>query len=326
MGRVVKLKRFIRPETLEKAVEDVVGQQELRRKMVAVISQYTLYLDNPAAGRPIACVYGPSGSGKTFVIEKLVRAAGLPFTLANSASISPPGIKGLTLRDVLIQHWFDHQTDEGIIFLDEVDKWCRGAIGAGTEEVSAGLRCQSEILKYVQSDRLTFLDESKDLEGLENVVFDTTKILWIFAGAFTGLERMVKLHLHGQFPDEEVWEHAQAPDFERYGMMRELTNRVETWAWVKPLSQLEILEILRLQQRPKWEIRFRAIGCKLDLTDGALGRCAVEAHRLNTGARGAVALLQRAMDDIFAEASRHRAKSVRVESGDIETGRVSLVS
>src|ERR1700686_3247120 len=88
---------FVRPEELDEAVVDVVGQDDMRRKLVSAFSQYTLYLDDRSAQRPVVLIYGPSGTGKTFAVEKLGKACGLPFTAVSSASISPPSYKGLTL-------------------------------------------------------------------------------------------------------------------------------------------------------------------------------------------------------------------------------------
>lgn len=300
----------------------------MRRKLVSAFSQYTLYLEDEYVQRPVVLLYGPSGSGKTFAVEKLGKACGLPFTAVSSASISPPSYKGLTLRDVLIQHWTTHGTDEGVIFLDEVDKWCKGAIQDGkadNETLSAGIRTQAEVLRYVEMEKIRFIDDSKDIAELQGVVFNTRRIFWIFAGAFIGIDKKIKARLHNSyFPEEEIWVHAQPQDFIDYGMLPELANRVGTWAWTKPLTQLQIMEILTLQELPRWHKRFEAIHCRLDLETGALGRCANFAFESKTGARGAASLLRRAMDDIFYEASKRQLASVRVDANVVQSGRLEV--
>lgn len=322
---------FVRPEELDEAVADVVGQADMRRKLVSAFSQYTLYLDDSSAQRPLVLIYGPSGSGKTYAVEKLGRACGLPFTAVSSASISPPSYKGLTLRDLLIQHWENHGTDEGVIFLDEVDKWCRGSIMASGEQapdnetLSNGLRTQAEVLRYMEMESIRFIDDSKDLEELEGVVFDTSRIFWVMAGAFVGLEKVIKGRLHNvHFPDEDVWVHAQPVDFIKYGMMAELAGRVGTWGWVKPLTRMQIMEILDHQEVPRWNRRFQAIECELILEPGALGMCANLAYESKTGARGAASLMRRAMDDIFYEASKHQRTSVTVDANTMRSGHLNL--
>lgn len=319
---------FVRPEELDEAVADVVGQDDMRRKLVSAFSQYTLYLDDRSAQRPIVLIYGPSGSGKTYAVEKLGKACGLPFTAVSSASISPPSYKGLTLRDLLVQHWETHQTDEGVIFLDEIDKWCKGSISGGnadTETLSNGIRTQAEVLRYIEMESIRFIDDSKDLEELEGVVFDTSKILWILAGAFVGIEQTIKSRLrNSHYPEEDVWVHAQPVDFVKYGMLAELANRVGTWAWTKPLTRMQILEILQSQEVPRWLRRFEAIECELEILPGALGMCANHAFETKTGARGAASIMRRAMDDIFYEASKRNLEFVRVDTNTIRSGRLEV--
>jgi ATP-dependent Clp protease ATP-binding subunit ClpX len=320
--------RFVRPEELDAAVSDVVGQADMRRKLVSAFSQYTLYLDDRSAQRPTVLIYGPSGSGKTYAVEKLGKACGLPFTPVSSASISPPSYKGLTLRDLLIQHWQNFETDEGVIFMDEVDKWCRGSMGGGNpdaETMSNGTRTQAEVLRYIEMESIRFVDDSKDLEELEGVVFDTSKILWVFAGAFVGIEAVIKKRLaNTHYPEEDIWVHARPVDFITYGMLPELANRMGTWAWTKPLTRMQIMEILKNQEVPRWILRFEAIDCELEIHPGALGMCANYAFEAKTGARGAASLMRRSMDDIFYEASKHHLSKVRVDANSIRSGRLEL--
>ncbi len=261
-------------------------------------------------------------SGKTYAIEKLVEAAGLPYSIASSASISPPSYRGKTMLDVFVQHWLDWHCDYGVIFLDEVDKWCRGAIGSDAESVSMGVRSQAEMLKYVEKDVVSFVDEAKDIEELEGVKFSTKRILFVLAGAFTGIENLIRKRLHNSYlPDDEIFEHAIPHDFKQYGMINELADRVETWAWTNPLKVMDIIEILRAQERPKWERRFESIGCRLDLQDGALGRCAQHAWEMKEAARVAKAMMRRAMDDLFVIAAQDGLSELSVDAGVIQSGR-----
>jgi ATP-dependent Clp protease ATP-binding subunit ClpX len=187
------------------------------------------------------------------------------------------------------------------------------------------MRTQAEVLRYIEMESIRFVDDSKDLEELEGVVFDTSKIFWIFAGAFVGIEAIIKHRLaNTHYPEEDIWVHAQPVDFTKYGMLAELSNRVGTWAWTKPLTRMQIMEILRTQELPRWELRFKALECELDLDDGALGQCANYAFESKSGARGAASLLRRAMDDIYYEASKRGLEKVRVDAITVRTGRLDV--
>lgn len=314
---------FSSPKKFMEAMSGIVGQDELRVKLASVFSQFTLYLNDETAGRPLVLVSGRSGTGKTMAVERCIAAAGLPYSIASSASISPPSYRGKTMLDIFIQHWLDWKTDYGVIFLDEVDKWCRGAIGTDSESVSMGIRSQAEMLKYVEKDSITFVDEAKDIESLADVRFDTKRILFVLAGAFTGIEKLIKARLHNHYlHDDEIMEHAIPADYKRYGLLAELCDRIETYAWTNPLKVGDILRILVEQERPKWIRRFQEIGCELDLQDGALGACAQHAYEQKEAARVAKAMLRRAMDDIYVQASEHDLTYVSVGASEVRSGKV----
>jgi ATP-dependent Clp protease ATP-binding subunit ClpX len=316
---------FVAPQKFMRALDGLVGQEELKVKLSSVFSQYTLYLNDESAGRPLVLVAGRSGTGKTYAVERLIETAGLPYSIVSSASISPPSYRGKTMLDVFIQHWLDWEVDHGVIFLDEVDKWCHMAIGRDTESISLGTRSQAEMLKYVEKDTITFVDEAKDIDSLTGVKFRTKNILFICAGAFAGIETLIKRRLRNNFlPDDEIMEHAIPADYKRYGMLGELCDRIETYAWTNPLKQIQIVEILAQQEKPRWERRFREIDCELDLQDGALGRCAQHAFEQKEAARVAKAMLRRAMDDIFVFASMNGMKRVSVNANDVQSGKVNL--
>ena len=314
---------FLRPEVFFDALGGLVGQGDLRVKLASVFSQYSLYLNDEEAGRPLVLVAGRSGTGKTWAIEQLIREAGWPYSIASSASISPPSYRGKTMLDVFIQHWLDWRCDYGVIFLDEIDKWCQSAIGKDAESISMGVRSQAELLKYVEKDVVSFVDEAKDIEELEGVKFSTKRILFILAGAFNGIEKLIRYRLHNSYlPEDEIMEHAIPRDYKAYGMISELADRVETWAWTNPLKVMDIIRILREQERGKWERRFREIGCELDLQDGALGRCAQHAYEQKEAARVAKAMLRRAMDDVFVAAAQHHLSHVVVDAGIVQSGKI----
>lgn len=319
--------KFVRPEDYDPALELVVGQEDLKVKLKSAFSQYTLFLQDESASRPIVCVYGESGSGKTFAVELLAKFSGLPVTIVSAASLSPPSYKGTTLQDLLVKHWIAYHTDVGVLFLDEVDKWCAGSVKGfdrNTESLSNGVRSQHEILRYVEAEEVGFIDIARDIEELAGVVFNSRRMLWILSGAFVGLPSVIRRRLSGHLDNEEVWEHAQPADFIRYGMVDELAKRVQTWAWTKPLNALDLVDILTKQELPRWVRRFAAIGCELSVDQAAINVCASRAYEEHIGARGAVQLLQRSMGDIFYQASKAHLTSFTVDHNMITTGRIEL--
>lgn len=326
-----------RPEVFYDALGSLVGQDDLRTKLASTFFQYLLYLHDPSAGRPNLLVYGRSGSGKTYAVQQCIAAAGLPVSMPSAASLAPPGFRGRVFVDVLIDHWRKWKTDFGVIFLDEIDKWCAGSSRqnsrkpvdqsrVGSELEMGGIALQQELLRTIEGELVTFTDDAKDVEELEDVVFDTGHIFWVFGGAFVNLDAYIRARLGGNqhLSEEDAWEHAIPADFKRYGMTAEFADRISTWAWTKPLKVAQMMQILREQDFPRWRRRFQAVGCELELDDGAIGICATHAWDMHEGPRVARAMLNRGMDDILTHVSKARASSVRVDASTIRSGRAEI--
>lgn len=329
-----ELPALVRPEVFFDALSALVGQDSLRGKLASTFYQYLLYLHDEEAGRPNLLVYGRSGSGKTYAIQRCIEAAGLPATMPSAASLAPPGFRGRVFVDVLIDHWRRWKTDYGVIFLDEIDKWCAGSAQqnsrkpadqsrVGSELEMGGIALQQELLRVIEGELVTFTDDAKDVEELEDVVFDTSHVFWIFGGAFVHLDRYVRHRLgNPHLSEEEAWEHAVPADFKRYGMTAEMADRISTWAWTKPLKVPQMMQILRDQDLPRWQRRFESVGCELIVEDGALGACAQHAWEMREGPRVARAMLNRGMDDILLDASRYQTPVVTVRAGNLKSGTI----
>lgn len=320
---------FMRPEDYDEALSIVIGQETLKVKLKSAFSQYTAYLQDESAGRPVILVYGETGSGKTFAVEQLARATGLPLTTVSAPALSPPSYKGVTMQDAFVRHWMEHRTDRGILFVDEINKWCqtsmtRGDKGsAGAEDIGNGIRSQHELLRYVEMDRINFIDTAKDIPELAGVEFNTKNLLWVFGGAFLELPQLIKRRLaHGYMPEKELWGHALPADFIAYGMVEEFAMRIQTYAWTIPLDGMQLVEILNTQELPKWRKRFAQIGCDLTIEPGAVGLVAHRAFKEHIGARGAISLMRRSMDDVFYHVSRQHRTRFTVDADMIVTGQV----
>jgi ATP-dependent Clp protease ATP-binding subunit ClpX len=335
---------FKPPSYFMQAMAPVVAQRAMKRKLAAAFSIYTKFLDDPAVGHQTPLVYGPSGSGKTFGVELCCEASDLPFTSVNAAGISAAGYKGITLRDLLAQHYLVHRRSEGIIFVDEIDKKMRGAMRTNDgEQLAMGTNFQGELLRYVEREDVFLQDEAKDLAGLREedpedpdnespdswvpVTFETRRAMFVLAGAFEGLHRLVARRM-GDDPEyteeSRLWERAAPDDFRRYGMLPELVNRCSVAAYVRPLKGHEIIEIVEMQELPRWLALFEAIGCRLELDAGAIARVAHLAVQERTGARGAVLRLNHVLGDVFTEADEHQLTSCLVDAMVMDTAILPL--
>lgn len=323
-------KRFLPPSVFLTALKaNVMGQDEVKPKLAHAFSHYTAFLDSPEVGKPLPLIYGPSGAGKTFSIELCASISGLDLTTIGGGGVSAAGYKGTTLRDLVTQHFVRYSSDQGVIFVDEIDKWCKGYLAQhekpDPEVVATNLSKQSESLRYVEKEVIDFIDEGKDIEAISGESFDTSKTFWIFAGAFTGLDNTIKSRTgQEQISGDDIWEHAEPLDFVKYGMVEEFANRISVWAWVRPLTASQIMDILRYQDVPKWEALFTMIGCKLDLDPSALAAAANTAFQNKRGPRGAKMYLNRVLGDVYSESDQRHLTSVRVDGHTMMAGRLEL--
>jgi len=335
---------FKPPSYFRQAMAGVVGQREMKNKLAGAFSIYTLFLDDPGVGHQTPLIFGPSGSGKTYGIELCCEASKLPFTSINAAGVSAAGYKGITLRDLLAQHFLVHDCSEGVIFIDEIDKKMRGAMRTNDgEQLAMGTNFQGELLRYVEREDVYLQDEAKDLAKLRQedpddpgsedpdswvpVTFETRRAMFVLAGAFDGLHKLIARRM-GEDPEytEEgrLWERASPEDFRRYGMLPELVNRCSVTAHVRPLKGHEIIEIVEAQELPRWRSLFGALGCRLELEAGAIARVAHLAVQERTGARGAVLRLNHVLTDCYSEADEHQLTSCRVDAMVMDTGHLPL--
>ena len=338
------MSRFKPPSYFMDAMKPVVAQIELKRKLAFSFSSYTLFLDEPKAGRPTPLVYGPSGSGKTFGVELCCQASNLPYTVIGSGEVSAAGYKGITLRDLLAQHFIQWGRSEGVIFMDEIDKWMRGAMRANDgEQLAMGMNKMGEMLRYVEHQDVHLQDEAKDIARLRlpdpdmpedgdpeiwwlPARYETRKAMWVLCGAFDSLHLYIKRRLDMEtLMDESIlWEKAAPMDFRLYGMLPELVNRCDVMAWVKPLKGHEIIEILEQQELPRLHLMFEAIGCRLELDAGALAIAAHLAVTEKTGARGAVLRLRHVVSDCYTEADMNHLASCKIDAYVMTTGHLDL--
>lgn len=323
-GSEAPRRRFLPPSRfLDALKEKVVGQDDLKPHLAFAFSAYTAFLDNPKIERPSPLIYGPSGSGKTYSIKVCCEVAGIPYVEISAPSVSPAGYRGMVLRDVFAEFWRVHQDDHGILFVDEVDKWCRMAMAGDAEQIDLGLSKMAEMLTYVRGTWLTFFDEAKDYDELRGVQFYTGNLMFCFAGAFVGLDKIVQRQTgHLQIPSEEILKWARPKAFIEYGLTPEFCGRISSWGWTKDLTVVEIAKILRIQDAAKWEALFQMLGCKLTFMESAFSYIANQAKLERGNVNVAKELFEKFMSELYVKADEKRLTKLEVTSQTVATGSV----
>lgn len=323
----------------------VVGQARAKRDLATAV--YRHYLDLAAAELdPIArrarhhvMLIGPTGCGKSLLAREMGAFLGVPVAVCSATTLSEVGYMGDSVDSLMMALLAAaggklEKAQRGIVFLDEVDK-LRRAGDVGRDVSGEG----------VQNALLTLLDgiAVRFKRGDQMLEIDSSRVLFVFAGAFAGLPGIVRERCQprgrtslgfGGRPEREAprlsegeaYASAEPEDLVEFGLIPELVGRLATISVVEPLGVPELVRILRdVEGAPFARERdhFLRHGVKLELADDASEALAVQAREAGTGARGLSRLLGKvlapmAMD--LPELAASGIAGVRVNRAAVEHG------
>ncbi len=268
-------------------------------------------------GRHHILLIGPTGVGKTFIVKTLAEFLDVPMAFTSAAGLVEAGYKGNSVESI-VRSLLDRaggdprKAEKGIIFIDEIDKIRRGETGG--RDVSG---------EGVQNALLTLLDGriSQGMEGWQHARVDTSRLLFICAGAFVDLTKIVEARIGAgktrigfvarkdepveEMPDRPKFEtlcQSQTGDLVKFGMIPEFIGRFATVSVLHELSSKDLRQIIssEFDRSPlqKQQELARIHGIELELSEEALEAIAEEAANLGTGARGLHRLIGRAVDSV----------------------------
>jgi len=256
---------------------------------------------------------GPTGSGKTYLVKKLAEMMKVPYYIADANNMTASGYVGKDVESVvdgLFQNArgnFDAAAT-GIVFIDEFDKICSkndGGAGRNRKDVG-GEAVQQALLKLIEGTEI----EMERMQGLSKVRFvvDTSNILFIVGGAFTGLDEVIQDRLStgktgigfgAQFKEKEsltnIINHVQPQDLEEYGFIPEILGRIPTIAPLQELTKENLIDILSKVKNnliDQYSRLFAYSDIELKISKKGLELIAEKALERGVGARGLKSLVE----------------------------------